>query len=210
MTLASWFTVGRLILVPVIVSLLWLYGQSLAEGKPEEHFRWSSFALFLFAAVTDALDGLLARRLRQESPLGKILDPVADKLLIQATLLALALVGRPNARLVPDWFAYLMVARDLCLLWGGFLLWKVLPTFEIRPHWTGKIATFLTLLVIGAAFLGIRGLDLLCGLASLFAVSSLGVYSRYGIRSWIRASYLDPCQLPSQDRRKKTPQKSPP
>jgi cardiolipin synthase len=193
MTLPSWITVGRLVLVPVILVLLWLYGESLAQGRPAETLRWTALGFFLLAAVTDALDGILARRLQQETRLGKALDPLADKLLILAMLLALSHVGPPSASLVPRWFAYLMASRDLFLLLGGLFLHAKFQRFQAQPHWTGKVATFLTVFIICGGFLRLERLEGLCAVAASFALFSLGVYCRYGIRSWIRASYLEPC-----------------
>jgi cardiolipin synthase len=74
-------TIGRILAIPVIC---WL----IAAGGTE--LRWVAFVLYVLAAASDWLDGYLARRLTQSSPLGRMLDPIADKLLVGALLIVLA------------------------------------------------------------------------------------------------------------------------
>ena len=98
--------------------------------------RLWGIALFAVVAATDWVDGYVARRLGQVSDLGKILDPVADRLAIVAALLTFAIVG-----LIPFWAALLIVVRDVAILLGGAgLLWGRRIRIEVR--WIGKIATF--------------------------------------------------------------------
>ena len=82
--LPNWMTIMRIAITPLIAVLIWIdepaYGYQLA------------LALYTIASVTDYIDGYMARRLKVESPLGEMLDPIADKLLIAAVLLALASV----------------------------------------------------------------------------------------------------------------------
>lgn len=82
LALPNLLTYGRLVAVPVVAALL---------QSPAEHWmRWSALAVFTVAGVTDFLDGYLARIWKQQSPLGQMLDPIADKLLVATTLLVLA------------------------------------------------------------------------------------------------------------------------
>jgi cardiolipin synthase len=98
--------------------------------------RLWGIALFAVVAATDWVDGYVARRTGQVSELGKILDPVADRLAIIAALLTFAIVG-----LIPFWAALLILVRDVAILVGGAgLLWGRRIRIEVR--WIGKIATF--------------------------------------------------------------------
>ncbi len=84
-TLANCLTYGRLVAVPVVVVLLFW---------PEElTARWAAFGVFVVAAITDYLDGYVARAYAQSSALGRMLDPIADKLLVAACLFMLAADG---------------------------------------------------------------------------------------------------------------------
>jgi CDP-diacylglycerol--glycerol-3-phosphate 3-phosphatidyltransferase len=91
----------RIFLVPVLVVFL------IVVPRP---YNLSAAAVFLAGALTDWLDGRIARSTRQVTTLGKLLDPVADKLLIAASLISLVQVGR-----VPAWMVVLIVCRDLAI-----------------------------------------------------------------------------------------------
>jgi CDP-diacylglycerol--glycerol-3-phosphate 3-phosphatidyltransferase len=94
----------RVLLVPVIIALVLL-------GPTTEGAYVAATVLFTFAALTDLLDGYLARRWSFATPLGSFLDTTADKLLVSGTLLALVEVGRASA-----WVAFLIIGRELLVL----------------------------------------------------------------------------------------------
>ena len=125
MTLPTWITFSRLLGLPFI-----LYGLH----DPTDQTRWICLAIFLIAAGTDWLDGYLARKLDQVTDLGKFLDPLVDKLLVLAPLLALIELGQ-----VPAWGVFLILARELAI--AG---WRVNPnlTQEISgANIWGKLKT---------------------------------------------------------------------
>lgn len=109
MNLPTWITVSRLLTIPLVLYLL---------QAPDEGDRWTAAILFVIGAGTDWLDGYLARRLNQVTELGKFLDPLVDKLLVLAPLLALVDLGQ-----VPGWGVFLILARELTI--AG---WRVNPT----------------------------------------------------------------------------------
>ena len=127
MTLPNWVTLSRLLVLPVLLYCL---------QQPTTATRWLGLAVFLVAALTDWLDGYLARRLNQVTELGKFLDPLVDKLLVLAPLLALIELGQ-----VPAWGVFLILARELSI--AG---WRVTPslagdaTIKGANFW-GKIKT---------------------------------------------------------------------
>ena len=92
----------------IAFSVLWLLG----EAQERNSFLVTAFVLCLVAAVTDGLDGYLARRLKQESALGKDFDPVADKVLIYSVLFPLSLVYH----LIPLWLVIVICARDISVV----------------------------------------------------------------------------------------------
>ncbi|MGH7539495.1 MAG: CDP-alcohol phosphatidyltransferase family protein [Gemmatimonadota bacterium] len=101
-----------------------------------EETRLWGIALFAVVVSTDWVDGYVARRIGQVSELGRILDPVADRLAIGAGLLTFAITG-----VFPFWAALLILLRDVTLLLGGAaLLWGRRIRVDVR--WIGKIATF--------------------------------------------------------------------
>lgn len=121
----------RLLLVPIYLGLLFA-GSDIA-----------ALVLFSVAALTDCLDGQVARRTNQVSKLGKLLDPAVDTVLMFTGVLGVVIIGR-----LPVWFAVLIFAREIFLLVGGGILLK---RFDIRVPvvYPGKVAT--TLLFIGFA-----------------------------------------------------------
>jgi phosphatidylglycerophosphate synthase len=75
MTLATRITIGRILMIPFFIGALLYYQKSARDGVPEEGYRWAATFIFFLAAVSDAVDGIIARRWNQRSRLGAILDP---------------------------------------------------------------------------------------------------------------------------------------
>ncbi len=114
-TIPTWVTLSRLVAIPVILVAL--------SGHSDEFSRRVALVAFLVAALTDWLDGYLARRLNQVSDLGKFLDPLVDKLLILAPMLILVQLGQ-----VPAWGVFLIVGRELAITG-----WRGSPTVDPSP-----------------------------------------------------------------------------
>lgn len=138
-TIPNILSLFRLLLIPVFFVLL-LTG----------HLGWA-LVLIAVSAVTDFVDGYVARHFNQVTRLGQLLDPAADRLFILTTLLGLGLVG-----VLPWWFIAVIVARDVLLL----VLGVVLANHRFGPlpvHHLGKMGTFAILftmpvLLLAAAF----------------------------------------------------------
>ncbi|MBI1846873.1 MAG: CDP-diacylglycerol--glycerol-3-phosphate 3-phosphatidyltransferase [Candidatus Rokubacteria bacterium] len=131
MGLANWLTVLRILLIPVIVSLLLYRKPGLA------------LVVFALAALTDLLDGWVARSRRIQSRLGAFLDPLADKLLLTATFLTLT-----HLRLLPKALTIVVISRDLTLVFGSVLIHIMGGRLHPRPTWAGKAATFFQILAV--------------------------------------------------------------
>lgn len=102
-TLPNLLSLSRILIIPLLVYLLTFPDQ------------WSSLlaaGLFIFAALTDYFDGYLARRTQSVSNVGKILDPLADKLMVASALIMLAALDRPNEPSVPAWLVVVILARE--------------------------------------------------------------------------------------------------
>ena len=108
-------------------------------------------ALFALVVATDWVDGTIARRTGQVSELGKVLDPVADRVAIAAGLIALVVRGA-----FPLWAAALILARDVAVLVAGVLLAARGVRLDVR--WIGKVATFSLMIAIPAVSWGTLGL----------------------------------------------------
>ena len=103
LNLANVITISRILLIPVFLVLL-------LSGIPEPYGDIAAAAVFILAAATDKLDGYVARRNKQITTLGQFLDPLADKLLIAAALIALVSQGR-----IAAWVAMLIIGREVAV-----------------------------------------------------------------------------------------------
>jgi CDP-diacylglycerol---glycerol-3-phosphate 3-phosphatidyltransferase len=103
-------TILRIFFVPLLVAVLVEENVTLRVAGWVITNEWLALAIFLAAAATDLLDGYLARRWRQETTIGTLLDPIADKLLISAALISLVQVA-----VLPGWMAILIVGREFAV-----------------------------------------------------------------------------------------------
>jgi cardiolipin synthase (CMP-forming) len=146
MTLANIITVARICLIPVFAFVASSYGETVSAGNSEERLRTFSLAFFILAAITDGVDGFVARRFNQRTRLGAILDPLADKGLVFTALIVLANSNWPGGFAV--WFPILVISRDLILIIGFLLLSAITKPLTVRPSLWGKLATFFQIISI--------------------------------------------------------------
>ena len=118
-------TVLRILLVPVFVGLL-LYG-----------YYGIALVTFIAAALTDGLDGAIARRTNQRTRLGEYLDPLADKIMVMSAFVTLAVL-----HFIPLWAVILVVSRDAILLIGTMVANLAETAIDISPTVLGKGTTF--------------------------------------------------------------------
>lgn len=184
-TLATKITMVRLLGVPVFVMLVMYYLGSIRAGAPDNTYRIAALSLFLAIAITDALDGHLARKRGEITRLGSILDPIADKALLLSGLILLTKPAIEHFEpRIPLWFTGLVISRDVFLVAGAFLIRFFAREVHIRPHLTGKLSTVMQVVVI-AWVLGRGGqttLTALVTLAALVTATSGAIYLRDGLR----------------------------
>jgi CDP-diacylglycerol--glycerol-3-phosphate 3-phosphatidyltransferase len=158
------------------------------------------------AAASDGIDGYIARRYNQKSRLGVVLDPLADKGLLLAAIITLSFSNWSYE--FPVWFPVLVIARDIVIVAGAFVLHFMNGTVRVRPSWTGKVATFLQMVAIGLCMLQLNFftrtyhlagttvrldfLDLPVYLAGLFTLVSGFGYVMDGIRQLHAKGHGDP------------------
>src|SRR6266404_897777 len=131
----GWWTVPNLLtLFRILLTLPFLYFVN--EGR-----FGIALAVFFLASLTDFADGFLARRLKQQSSLGQFLDPLADKLLITAAFVVMA-VPHAGFASIPVWLAIVVVGRDAVIVLGAVLVYSITKFSEFTPTLLGKINTF--------------------------------------------------------------------
>jgi len=181
MTLANKITIGRMAAVPVVLWAIY-----------EAHY-FLALTVFVIAAISDGVDGYIARKYNQKTALGSILDPLADKFLL--TLTFIVLTASPNTLVRhPAWLTVAVTYRDFMIMLGSGLVKWFCPTMQFRPIVSSKLTTFFQVLTVTVivfanvlASVGlpgdrlgvpIQGLSIVTGLFCLISV--LGYY-REGI-----------------------------
>jgi CDP-diacylglycerol--glycerol-3-phosphate 3-phosphatidyltransferase len=178
LTLANKVTIGRFIMIPVLVALLLYY-------TPEhEYIRWVALGLYLLAEITDVIDGYIARYYRQKTKAGSILDPLADKVLFLSTLLCLYQVSIDHQWPVhiPLWLVVAFFTRDAILIVGGFLLEMKRGFIEIKPNQWGKLTAFLQVVCLTAVFVHFPLAPAILYVALAATVISGIIYMKEGIK----------------------------
>jgi cardiolipin synthase (CMP-forming) len=143
MTTANKITILRILLIPFFVVELIYYVRS---GN-EDH-RLAALLCFAVASILDGVDGYIARRYHQISELGKILDPLADKLLLVSGVVTLSFNHGPFLSQMPLWLTGTIIGRDLLILIGMVVIQMTVGRVGVRPRITGKIATVLQMAAV--------------------------------------------------------------
>lgn len=140
----------------------------------------ATLVVFGMAAITDGLDGYLAKRFNWTSELGKALDPLADKILLVSAFITLAIVSRQpgGAALIPLWIVVPVVARDVIITLGAIAYVNAIgPLTESRPTIISKLNTLFqiayVLAVVAAAALAVDWSTLIVVLATLVLVTTV-------------------------------------
>lgn len=157
-----------LLVIPIVFLLL--------SGK--ESHRWWAVLVMVIAALTDLFDGILARAFKQETELGKILDPLADKIAVTAVAILLTIQN-----LIPMWFIIVAVVRDVVILGGGLYVQKK-KRLTLQSNTMGKWTVFIVALLIIVSSVNVDALNdvkmflLIASTIMLFG-SSVGYAQRF-------------------------------
>lgn len=132
-------TIIRIIIIPVFVTAM--------------AYRRYDYALYLFgiAAITDSLDGLIARLTGQNTPLGTFLDPLADKFLLMTSFILFSHYG-----LVPAWLTITIISRDIIVVTGWVILYLLKHIQKVETVITGKIAIASQLVLLSYTLLSLN------------------------------------------------------
>ena len=172
MSIPNIITLGRILLVPVIVWAIASNQMAIA------------FAIFIVAGVSDAVDGFLAKRFNMASELGALLDPLADKALLVSIYIALGTWGA-----VPRWIVILVVSRDIMIVAAVIVSWLVGKPIPMKPLMVSKLNTVAQVsfaaLVLAALGFGFKSTPydlILMGFVTVFTLVSVSLY----LVEWVR------------------------
>jgi CDP-diacylglycerol--glycerol-3-phosphate 3-phosphatidyltransferase len=170
-------TILRIFFVPLLVAALVEENVGFRLGTLTVTNEWLALAIFLSAAATDLLDGYLARRWKQVTTIGTLLDPIADKLLVSAALISLVQV-----RALPGWMAVVIIGREFAV--SGLRAIAAAEGYTIKASDLGKTKMLSQVVAISCLLLSVRhpglrrpGIVLMWGVV-FFALLSAASYFR--------------------------------
>ena len=178
LTTANQLTILRIVFVPVFIILL-AYGE----------IGWA-LSTFVAAGVTDVLDGIIARRFGQKTPIGAVLDPLADKLLMTASILLLSLPQMGFATTIPRWLMIVIIFRDVFILLVSLIVVLMVGWRVFTPSPYGKASTVMQVLSVLAVLyvnwkhMTVPELHILFYMTGLMTAFSGLHYLIRGLRQW--------------------------
>ncbi|HWB85339.1 MAG TPA: CDP-diacylglycerol--glycerol-3-phosphate 3-phosphatidyltransferase [Bryobacteraceae bacterium] len=179
MNVPNSLTILRIFFVPLLVAALVLENVHLRMDGVLVTNEWLALAIFLTAAGTDLLDGYLARRWRQVTTIGTLLDPIADKLLVSAALISLV-----EVRVLPGWMAILIIGREFAV--SGLRSIAAAEGYTIRASDLGKtkmvsqvVAISCLLLSVRHAALHLPGIVLMWGVVFFSLLSAVTYFQKF-------------------------------
>lgn len=141
MNFANKISTFRILSVPFFVGCLMYY-------SPErECLRFVALAIFILGVISDAVDGYIARKSKQVSKAGLVLDPLGDKLLLMSAFICLHLITKFSTRF-PLWVTLTVVSRDFIILLGVTVVYMVKGTINVLPTRWGKLTTAFQMLAV--------------------------------------------------------------
>lgn len=171
MTTASKITLVRVVLIPALMITMYLSNGSTGG------WMWTSLAIFIFASLTDYVDGQIARKYNQVSDFGKFLDPLADKLVTIAVMTMFCEWGR-----FPAWALMLVLTREFAVT--GLRLIAVGKGRVIAAGWSGKVKTACTMIGLCALMVFPENTILIWFVIILIELTTIYSGVEYFIQNW--------------------------
>ncbi|MCX5776454.1 MAG: CDP-alcohol phosphatidyltransferase family protein [Candidatus Firestonebacteria bacterium] len=171
LTVPNFLTVLRILAVPIFIIFF------------RKNLQIATI-IFFFAIITDVIDGVVARLSKSRTLLGSMLDPLADKLLIDTAFVLFALNNY-----IPDWISIVIISRDLLLIIGWLLTYILTANIKVEPSVFGKITNFfestaVMILLLTAVFAKTYDLTIYLYLTVIMCIISLVDYSIKGIKKF--------------------------
>jgi len=176
MNFANKISTFRILTVPFFIACLIYY-------SPErEYLRLLALAIFVLAVISDAVDGYIARKSKQQSKAGLILDPLGDKLLLMGAFIFLSPLSKMPLHF-PLWVTWIVISRDAIILLGVLVIYMVKQNIDIRPTKWGKLTTTFQMVSAICVLMQIRVAVIFWWIAIIFTVISGADYIRRGFKT---------------------------
>lgn len=177
LNIANIMTLIRILCVPFFISAIVYY------HPQADYLRYVALTIFLLAIITDVVDGYLARAYHQDTKIGAILDPLADKFLLMSAFICLYKVREITGDInIPLWILLIVLSRDAILLIGGAAIYMTCGSIDVVPSRLGRLTAFFQVVSIIAILLHLSLFPTFWFVVGLLSVASGADYLRQGIK----------------------------
>lgn len=175
MNIANKISTFRILSVPFFIACLVYY-------TPERSYlKDLALIIFILGAISDGLDGFIARRAKMQSKAGLILDPLGDKLLLMSAFIFLSPISRLELKF-PLWVSFIIISRDLIIIMGAVVIYMVKQSIEVYPSKWGKLTTIFQMLSVACVLLQWKFVFLIWWVAVIFTIISGVDYVKKGFK----------------------------
>ena len=175
MNFANKISTFRILTVPFFIASLIYYSHE------REYLRFLALAIFILAVISDAVDGYVARKSKQTSKAGVVLDPLGDKLLLMSAFICLTGLKDFDLRF-PFWVTLIVISRDALILLGTLLIYMIKQNIAVFPTRWGKLTTTFQMISVIAVLLQFSFTFIFWWLAVLFTIISGLHYLKRGFK----------------------------
>lgn len=176
MNFANKISTFRILSVPFFIASLIYY------SPEKDYLRLVALGIFLLAVISDAVDGYIARKSKQMSKAGLVLDPLGDKLLLMSAFICLTMINDFEIRF-PFWVTFIVISRDVIILLGAVVIYMVKQNIDIRPTKWGKLTTIFQMVAVLAVLIQFGYSYFLWWIAVFFTIISGADYIRRGLKT---------------------------
>lgn len=176
MNFANKISTFRILIVPFFIASLTYY------SPQRDYLRFVALFIFILAVISDAVDGYVARKSKQVSKAGVVLDPLGDKLLLMSAFICLSIIREFSLRF-PLWVTLVVISRDTIILLGSVVIYMVKQNIDIYPSRWGKLSTAFQMLAVITVLIQARFAYIVWWTACFFTVISGIYYIKKGFRA---------------------------
>lgn len=175
MNFANKISTFRILTVPFFIATLIYY------SSEKDYLRFIALGIFILGVISDAVDGYIARKSRQQSKAGLVLDPLGDKLLLMGAFIFLSPVSKLTLKF-PLWVTLIVISRDVIILLGVAVIYIVKQNIDVFPTRWGKLTTSFQMSAVICVLMQLPFSFIFWWLAVIFTVISGIDYIRRGFK----------------------------